>query len=126
MSQNTRIAGRSIFIVEDESVIAMLLEDFLGELGCVVAGVASRLEEAVEKISALSFDAAIVDVNLNGHQTYPLAELLRKKGCSFVFATGYGAATLPKALDGVPVISKPFTLRDLETAFASALAMKGK
>jgi CheY-like chemotaxis protein len=118
------IAGRSIFIVEDESVVAMLIEDFLEELGCEVAGVASRLDEAVEKVSALSFDAAIVDINLNGHQTYPLAELLQKKGCPFVFATGYGNTTLPKALNGVPVISKPFDKHDLKKALTSALAMK--
>jgi CheY-like chemotaxis protein len=120
-----RIAGRSIFIVEDESMVVMLIEDFLEELGCEVAGVASRLDEAVEKVSALSFDAAIVDVNLNGLETYPLAELMRKMGHPLVFATGYGAATLPKVLDGVPVISKPFDLHDLEKALKSALAMKG-
>jgi CheY-like chemotaxis protein len=118
------IAGRSIFIVEDESMVAMLIEDFLADLGCEVAGVASRLDEAAEKISVLAFDAAIVDINLNGDQTYPLAELLRKKGRPFVFATGYGTVGLPEALNGVPVISKPFDLHDLEKALTSALAMK--
>ena len=116
------IAGRSIFIVEDESVIAMLIEDLLGELGCKVAGVASRLDEAIEKVSALSFDAAIVDINLNGHESYPLAEVLQKNRRPFVFATGYGTATLPKALHDVPVISKPFGRHDLEKALKSALA----
>jgi CheY-like chemotaxis protein len=121
-----RIAGRSIFIVEDESIVAMLIEDFLEDLGCKIAGVASRLEEAVEKVSTLSFDAAIVDVNLNGDHTYPLAELLREKGHPFVFSTGYGTATLPKALNGVPLISKPFDLHDLEKALTSALATKAQ
>jgi CheY-like chemotaxis protein len=119
------IAGRSIFVVEDESMIAMLIEDLLADLGCEVAGVASRLDDAMAKASALSFDAAIIDVNLDGDQTYPLAELLREKGCPFIFATGYGKATLPKALSGVPVMSKPFDRRDLEKALTSALATKG-
>jgi CheY-like chemotaxis protein len=118
------IAGRSILIVEDETIVAMLIEDLLEDLGCEVAGIASRLDEAVEKVSALPFDAAILDVNLNGHQTYPLAELLREKGCPFVLATGYGTATLPEGMDGVPVISKPFDLHDLERALTSALAMR--
>jgi CheY-like chemotaxis protein len=118
------IAGRSIFIVEDDSMVAMLIEDFLQDLGYEVAGVASRLEEAIEKVPTLSFDAAILDVNLNGHPTYPLAELLRKMGCPFIFATGYGAATLPRALNGVPVVTKPFDRHDLEKALTSALAMK--
>lgn len=117
-----KIAGRSIFIVEDESLVAILIEDLLEDLGCKVAGVASRLEEAVEKLSALSFDAAIIDINLNGNQTYPLAELLREKGRPFVFSTGYGTATLPKGMNGVPLISKPFDLHDLEKALTSALA----
>jgi CheY-like chemotaxis protein len=111
-------------------MVAMLIEDFLEELGCKVAGVASRLDEAVTKVSSLSFDVALVRCRNRRcqsrcHQTYPLAELLRKKGHPFVFATGYGTATLPKALDGVPVISKPFDLHDLEKALTSALAMKG-
>lgn len=116
------IAGRSIFIIEDESIVAMLIEDILDDLGCEVAGVASRMTEAVEKISSTSFDVAIVDVNLNGDMTYPLAELLQEKGTPFVFATGYGTATLPNALNGVPLISKPFDRCDLEQALQLALA----
>jgi CheY-like chemotaxis protein len=116
-------AGRSVLIVEDEPMIAMLIEDILGILGCAIAGVALRFEDAVDKASSLSFDVAILDINLNGHQSYPLAEILRAREIPFVFASGYDKDSLPQALHGVPFLSKPFTLRDLQQALQAALAV---
>ncbi|MGQ0443651.1 MAG: response regulator [Beijerinckiaceae bacterium] len=58
--------GLRVFLVEDESLIAMLLVDMLADIGGTVVGVASRLDEAIEKASSLTFDVAILDVNLNG------------------------------------------------------------
>ena len=115
------LAGRSILIVEDEWIITTLLEHILGDMGCRVAGAASHVDEAADKLSSLSFDAAILDVNLNGEPTYPLAEMLRHKGKPFVFATGYGPANVPSALHDVPVIVKPFNQRDLIRALKAVL-----
>jgi CheY-like chemotaxis protein len=110
-----------VLIIEDESMVAMLIEDMFGDLGWEIAGIASRLDEAMDKVSSLSFDLAILDVNLNGDQTYPLAERLRRKGTPFIFATGYGTISLPGSMQGVPVLAKPFCQNDLERAVKTAL-----
>ena len=116
--------GLRVFVVEDEAVVSMLIEDTLADIGCSVAGTAARLDEAMDKAASLDFDLAILDVNLNGVQAYPLAEALAKKGTPLVFATGYGAAGIPNELRHVPLLAKPFQQRDLESALANALACK--
>src|SRR5690242_20188617 len=93
-SVDSELAGRRVLVIEDESFVLMLLEDTLAEIGCVVAGTASRVGEALEKVGSLSFDVAILDVNLNGSQTLEVAARLAQAGLPFVFATGYGAAGL--------------------------------
>ena len=117
------LAGRRVLVVEDESMVTMLLQDFLEDMGCEVAGVASRLKEALEKIDALTFDVAILDVNLNGQQTLPVAQALLGRGRAIVFATGYGATTVPPEFRAVPILQKPFQQQDLERALRAALRM---
>jgi CheY-like chemotaxis protein len=102
----------------------MLLEDTLAEIGCKVAGLASRFNDAMKKASSLSFDVAILDVNLNGQETFPIAEALNERGLPFVFATGYGSASLPSQLQHAPVLQKPFQQSELERALGAALAGK--
>lgn len=114
------LAGLRVLVVEDESMIAMLVEDFLEELGCVVVGSASRLEDALAKAHAPDVDIALLDVNLAGQVSYPVAETLRARGIPFVFATGYGSAALPAALQGAPVLPKPFTQSQLAEALRRA------
>lgn len=121
MTENS-LAGLRVLIIEDESMIAMMIEDTLAVLGCTVVGVASRLKEAMSKISSLSFDVVILDVNLNGSQTYPVAEALAGRAIPFVLATGYGAGGVPEAFRGVPILAKPFQQRDLQRSLAAALA----
>jgi CheY-like chemotaxis protein len=115
------LAGRRVLLVEDESMIAMLLEDTLAEIGCEIAGTASRFDDAIEKAKSLSFDVAILDVNLNGRKTYPIAEVVGERGLPFVFATGYGLDSLPPLLQKNPVLKKPFQQQDLERALRAAL-----
>jgi CheY-like chemotaxis protein len=119
--QGASLAGRRVLVVEDEALVTMLLQDTLEEIGCEIAGLASRFGDALEKATALAFDAAILDVNLNGQQTFPIAEALRTRGLPFVFATGYGAGSLPASMQQVPVLQKPFQQRDLENALRAAL-----
>ena len=122
--EGRKFNGLRVFVVEDEAVVSMLIEDTLADIGCSVAATASRLDEAMDKAASLDFDLAILDVNLNGVQAYPLAEALAKKGILLVFATGYGAAGIPNELRHVPLLAKPFQQRDLESALANALACK--
>jgi CheY-like chemotaxis protein len=117
------LAGRRVLLVEDESLIIMLVEDALAEFGCEVAGIASRFEDAIDKARALACDAAILDVNLNGLRTFPIADILRARGIPFVFATGYGATSIPEGLKAAPILQKPFTAHELERALRSALGL---
>lgn len=116
------LAGRRVLIIEDESLLAMLLEDLLVDIGCEAAGVASTFQDAMEKAKSLTFDVAILDLNLNGRQSLPIAEVLLARGAPFVFATGYGAPTLPISLQGAPILQKPFQTRHLEQALRDAIA----
>jgi len=117
----TAIEGARIFVVEDESVITMLLQDMFDELHCEVVSLASRFQDALDKANTLSFEVAILDVNLNGQRTFPIAEALKARGVPFIFATGYGAAAVPENFRTAPVLQKPFRIADLERAVRSAL-----
>ena len=114
------LEGLRVLIVEDEAMIAMLIEDLLGELGASPVKIASSIEEASESISSLVFDTAILDVNLRGKVTFPLADMLLERQLPFAFATGYGAATLPEKYRAVPVLQKPFQQEQLERALVAA------
>lgn len=102
-----------VLVVEDEMIVTMLLEDLLAELGHTVTATASHLEDAVRLAKAGGFDIAMLDLNINGRQTFPVAEVLRAQGVPFVFATGYGEAGLPDAWRGTPTLQKPFMGEDL-------------
>jgi DNA-binding response OmpR family regulator len=107
-----------ILIVEDDALLAMLLEEMLCELSYEVSGTAAGLREALTLAGTLPFDAAILDVSLAGESSLPVARLLDEKGKPYVFATGYG-----KLPDGVTradrqVLSKPYQLGQLEAALA--------
>lgn len=99
--------GRRVLLVEDESLVAMLAEDMLLDLGCEVV-VAMRLEQALKHLQAGDFDLAVLDVNLGEARSYPVADLLFERCIPFLFATGYGKAGLEPAYQAVPVMQKPY------------------
>lgn len=109
-----------VLIVEDEPLIAMTVEDMLGELGYDVVGTVGRLDEALSLIRSEEIDGALLDVNLGHEKIDPVADLLASKGCPFVFATGDGPGGLPARHAGRPYVAKPFRLVDLEQALARA------
>jgi DNA-binding response OmpR family regulator len=108
---------KDIFIVEDDALIAMLLEEMLEDLGYRVSASASvpDLEQALDAVHNKEFDAAILDVSLAGKSSLPIAKLLEALGKPYIFATGYGSA--PEGSNSSqPVLQKPFRLSDLEKA----------
>ncbi|MET0747566.1 MAG: response regulator [Rhizobium sp.] len=111
--------NRKILVVEDDALIAMLLEDMLSELDYVVAGMAADVEDALTLAEAGAFDAAILDVSLAGRSSLPVAQLLDRNNKPYIFATGYGA--LPEGMEGSQrrVLNKPYQLHQLEAALDS-------
>src|SRR5471032_1103864 len=91
---NNGLSGRRILVVEDEVMVAWALEDMLTGLGCAVVGPAARVKQALAMISAGAIDAAVLDVNLNGEKSYPVADALAVLGVPFVFSTGYNKNNL--------------------------------
>jgi len=112
-----------VLIVEDEALVAMLLEDMLIDAGYAVSATASSIPQALELVigAAADFDVAILDVNLRGKPIFPVAEALAEAGKPFVFATGYGAGSLPEAWRDRPTLQKPFGAGDVERVLAAAL-----
>lgn len=106
-------------------MVAMLIQDILAEVGCEVVGVAARFDDALEKAEALAVDVAILDVNLNGRDTFAIAGALTRRGIAFIFATGYEATHLPEPLRKMPILQKPFRREDLERAIRAALIDTG-
>ena len=113
MNDLSKLDGLRVLVVEDEMMVSMLIEDMLTDLGCVVVGPASRLDEAIALVESSDLDCAVLDVNLGGQPIFPLADILRAKGAPFAFATGYGDAGLRDVDRGSPVLQKPFREGDL-------------
>jgi CheY-like chemotaxis protein len=111
-----------ILIVEDEMVIAFMIEDMLLELGHEVVELAMRLPEALAAAERADIDLAILDVNLDGHRSFPVADILIKRSIPFAFATGYGAAGLEEAYQDRPVLAKPFLSADLRRLLSQTTA----
>ena len=98
----TRPAGCSVFLVEDEVMIRMMVADMLEELGHSVAAEAGEIGEAVKLAQSTEFDIAILDVNVNGKVITPVAELIASRNRPFIFATGYGSSGLPPGIPRPP------------------------
>lgn len=113
--------GSRVLIVEDEMLVAMMLEDMVADMGLVVAGVANRLAEGLSYARSLDLDAAVLDVNLDGELSFPIARLLKERSVPFFFATGYGAKGLDEEFHSTLVVEKPFNASDLSRAFSAIL-----
>ena len=108
---------RNILIVEDEPLIAMMVEDYLDLLGHRVAGSCDNVADALAMVAGGDIDAALLDVNLrSGEKSFAVADALAQAGIPFVFATGGSGDSIEEAHRDAPTLSKPFTLDGLEAA----------
>lgn len=113
--------GKAILIVEDEVMIGMMLEDYLDTLGYRLHAIASSLDEACVQARQGGFDAALVDCNLQGEKSWPVADILAESGIPFIFATGGVTDDLPGGHADRPTLAKPFTIGAVERALDRVL-----
>lgn len=115
------LAGKRVLIVEDELLVALLIEDFLTEFGCSTLGPCGSVAKALDAARSETFDLAVLDVNLGGEKVYPVAEVLTERQIPFLFLSGYGDEAVPADHCEWRVCSKPFRAADLANMMSAAL-----
>jgi DNA-binding response OmpR family regulator len=113
--------AKRVLIVEDEVLIAMNLEDMLNDLGHEVIGQATRIELAMDLARESDIDFAVLDINLAGKKSFPVADILSERGIPFAFATGNGPEGLMDGYRDFPALQKPYAQADLERTIAQVL-----
>jgi len=111
------LSGRRLLVVEDEMLVLMSIEDMLAELGCKSVASAATVDQAVALIDTQDFDAAMLDMNLNGTKSFPVADKLAALGVPFIFATGYGAQDMRDGYGDRPLLKKPIRYAELAEVF---------
>jgi DNA-binding response OmpR family regulator len=121
------LGGAKVLVLEDETLVSMMVEDMLLDLGCVVVGPFAKLDQALAFLASPdnAIDAALLDVNLGGVRSFPMAEALAGKGVPFVFTTGYDESGLPDVWRGRPTLRKPFMMGEMAEALKKALPGRG-
>jgi two-component sensor histidine kinase/DNA-binding response OmpR family regulator len=114
-----------VLLAEDEALVGMLVRDILEEMGCMVTGPISDLQDAQQIAKSGPFDAAVLDINLGGSFAYPVAEALQARGLPFIFLTGYAQDIIHERFSAAPILRKPIEREALETALRTALAESG-
>jgi CheY-like chemotaxis protein len=107
------LSGRRVLVVEDEMMVLLLIEDMLSDLGCESVTTAATVDQALALMNGRVFDVAMLDVNLNGQKSYPVADALAARDIPFVFATGYSDHVIREGYPGRPVLKKPFKFEAL-------------
>ena len=107
------LSERRILVLEDEMLILMSIEDMLGDLGCESVSAATTIDQALACIEAQPIDAAIIDMDLRGQSSRPVAEALVARGIPFVFCTGSRQSDLWSGFRDRGILGKPFTYDDL-------------
>ena len=111
------LSGRRVLVVEDEMLVLMMIEDMLADLGCKSVISAATVDKALALIKAQVFDVALLDVNLNGSDSHPVAEALSACGVPFVYSTGNTSQSLRDGYSDRPVLKKPFKYEELAAIF---------
>lgn len=115
---NKLLSGRRILVVEDEMLVLMNIEHLLADLGCESVTAAATVDQALVLLEAQIFDAAVLDVNLNGCESYPVADALGARGIPFAFSTGYSNEGMRGEYRGRPVLRKPYQQEGLAQVLA--------
>lgn len=118
----SEVSGARVLLVEDEGLVALMIEDMLEELGLKVVASAAHLKKACELATTGSFDLALLDVNLAGEFVFPVARVLRDRRIPFLFSTGYGAPPLEEEFRDTPAIGKPFSIDQLNEKLRTLLS----
>ncbi|WP_018321054.1 MULTISPECIES: response regulator [unclassified Bradyrhizobium] len=118
----SEVSAARVLLVEDEGLVALMIEDMLEELGLKVVASAAQLKKACELATTGSFDLALLDVNLAGEFVFPVARVLRERRIPFLFSTGYGAPPLEEEFRDVPAIGKPFSQDQLSEKLQTLLS----
>ena len=116
----------SIFLVEDEALIRMMLAEMVEELGHRVVAEAGNVQDARALAETIFFDIAILDINIAGSSIVPVAEIIDRRGLPFLFISGYGSAARPEAFIERPALQKPLMLSKLGETINAILATTGK
>ena len=111
-----------VLVVEDEALVAMMIEDFLSDAGCVVVGPAATVAEAMDLLRHNSIDAATLDVNLGTEEVRPVAEILEAAGTPFILVSGYDRENVFQLYRRWPLLQKPFTRESLTRTLTRVLA----
>jgi CheY-like chemotaxis protein len=115
------LAGRRILVIEDEMLILMMIEDMLADLGCESVAVASKIEPAISLIEGQAFDTAMLDLNLNGIESYPIADALTVRDVPYFFSTGNSLTNVRDGYREQDVLKKPFTFEQLSNMLSRSL-----
>ena len=110
-----------VLIVEDEAMIAMLVEDMVLDFGSEVVGPVANMTDAINLARSAELDTAILDINVGGSVIFPVADILIERGIPFIFATGYGSVGLPPCFQNSPTLAKPFSYQSLAEALRVVL-----
>lgn len=110
---------RRVLLVEDEVIVAMYVEDVLNDLGCEVIEIATSLPQALAAAREDDFDFAVLDINLAGETSFPVADVLRERRIPFLFISGYTSGGVTEQYRNEARLRKPFRAVDLERAIGS-------
>lgn len=116
------LQGKRVLLLEDDFLIASMAAGMLSDLGAVVVGPASRIDEAIALATKETLDVAVLDINIRGERSHPVAEALRQRSIPYVFATGYDEKSFSGETDAL-VLQKPYTDDKLAEVLQQALGL---
>ena len=115
------LIGKRVLIVEDEGLVALMIEDYMSDFGCTSVGPCSTVAGALNAVRSEVFDLAVLDINLNGEMSYPVADVLTGLGIPFLFVSGYGDIGIPADRPDWKVCPKPFLGNEFAAMLGEAL-----
>jgi CheY-like chemotaxis protein len=118
------LSGKRVLVVEDDMLVGMMIEEMLADLGVVCVAVSATVADALSELEKAPIDAAILDLNLRGERSIPVADWLSARAIPFAFATGYADAG--EGTTGHPILPKPYTPEQLGEMLSKLLKSQEK